>query len=153
MYASCSLRVALAAWLLLTNLSLGLYHQHGAEAAAPSPVKEHRTSPEARHYHVLVLGIELEFLSLNSETSPFSSGDDSDGEAHLLLARLICPAAEHEPGPALALLIGCDLLTDAAFMCSGTHVTGQGSSLIARDFNCLSLPAVALGARSGVQQV
>jgi hypothetical protein len=145
--------MTLAAWLLLTNLSLGLYHQHGPEAAAPSPVKEHRASPEARHYHVLVLGVELDFLSLNSETSPFGSDDDANAEAHVLLASLICPAAEHEPEPALALLIGCDLLADAVSMCRAGNRAGQGFSLTARDFNGLSLPDVALGARSGVQQV
>jgi hypothetical protein len=144
--ASATLKTALAGWLLLTNLSLGLYHRHEAGEAA------HRAAPSAWHYHVLLLGVELDFLSCNAESSPFQSPSTPDGEAHLLLGNLVAPATDHDVATTIALLVAllplahqppCDL-PDALESVPGP---------LAYDVSGLPPPISALTARSGVQQI
>jgi hypothetical protein len=142
--AMAAVKTALAAWLLLTNLSLGLYHRHEMGQDA------HRAAPTGWHYHVLLLGVELDFLSVNSETCPFQNPTPADAEAHLLLGHLVA-ATDHDidlssavlntlmPLPIVPTCAVVELpATDPSF---GDHWHGLPS------------PAAALSARSGVQQI
>jgi hypothetical protein len=147
---SASLKTALAAWLVLTNLSLGLYHRHEAADERHARAVPHQAAPTAWHYHWLLLGVELDFLSLNAETCPFSPTHPADGEAHLLLGNLLAPGTEHQPGQSLALL-----LTGFVLPCLPPDSASADSSWSTADHAGAGLPppAIALCARSGVQQI
>ncbi len=149
--ASASLRLALAAWLLLTNLSLGLYHCHEADDQ-PAPSKAHRAAPEAWHYHVLVLGVELDFLSLNSEDCPFRPAGSTDPETHVLLATLLDPGTNHEPGPSPALTLAAVPLCLPSD-CLAHDVQAQATAILSDGRTGLPPPPSVLGVRSGVQQI
>jgi hypothetical protein len=146
LHAFISLRLALAGWLLLTNLSLGLCHQHEAEAGSSLDA----THPEARHCHILVLGVELDCLSLNAETCPFCPDDSPDDECHLLLTSLLGPTEKVE----LGIMPASD---DVALPVPVTLTPiGESSLSVLSPARALADPLpseVALGLRSGVQQV
>jgi hypothetical protein len=147
---STSLRMALAAWLLLMNLSLGLYHQHEAEESASASA--HRAAPSAWHYHLVLLGVELDFLSLNTETSPFGPNSSADKEAHLLLCSVLAPFPEHDSSPNPALVLSAMALLDLPVLCT-PHDELSRAPASTRERTGLPPPQIALGARSGVQQV
>ncbi len=142
---SATLKTALAGWLLLTNLSLGQYHRHEMGTDA------HRAVPGAWHYHVLLLGVELDFLSVNSESSPFQAPGVPDGEAHLLLGNLLAPATDHDAGAAIAFLLTC--LPLLARTCAPTVALAPAAAPLAYDVSGLPPPADGLTCRSGVQQI
>jgi hypothetical protein len=84
-------RSLLAGWLVLFNLSLGLYHCHGDAVANPTtagPVVS-AGSPHAPawHYHLAVLGLEIDLLSATADQCPFESSAPASGEVHVLLAK------------------------------------------------------------------
>jgi hypothetical protein len=141
-----ALKSALAAWLLLTNLSLGLYHRHETAQDA------HRAAPNGWHYHVLLLGVELDFLSCNTESSPFESPNPAEREAHLLLGNLVAPATDHEIATAGALLLALVPLLNVP-SCDITDACALAHSPTSDDMSGLPPPASILGARSGVQQI
>jgi hypothetical protein len=141
-----ALKSALAAWLLLTNLSLGLYHRHEAAQDA------HRAAPNGWHYHVLLLGVELDFLSCNAESCPFESPRPADREAHLLLGNLVAPATDHEIVSAGVLLLALmPLLSVQPCDISSAYALAHPPAL--DDVSGLPPPGSIHGARSGVQQV
>jgi hypothetical protein len=149
---SASLRLAVAAWLLLTNLSLGQYHRHDA-AEAPAPAdRPHRAAPQAWHYHVLLLGVEFDFLSLNSETCPFAPEDTRDGETHVLLATLFAPGSHDESTPFAALLLA---FLPAYLSHADSVAPVAGQPIVSIGDRIMEAPPApcATGARSGVQQV
>ena len=139
-----ALKTALAAWLLLTNLSLGMYHRHEMGQDA------HRAAPTGWHYHVLLLGVELDFLSVNSETCPFQTPSPADGEAHLLLGHLVA-ATDHDIDMSSAVLLTL-LPPPIVASCVLAELPAIDSPL-GDDWHGLPSSAAALSARSGVQQV
>lgn len=143
---SATVKTALAAWLLLTNLSLGQYHQHEAGQDA------HRAEPGSWHYHVLLLGVELEFLSVNSETCPFHWPDPANGEAHLLLGDLIAPATNHDADLCALAVLSLITLPHAA-SCDLAAARAPSPLPIAHEIDGLPPPTSVLTARSGVQQI
>jgi hypothetical protein len=142
--------MALSAWLLLTNLSLGMYHRHEATASETSAA--HRASPLAWHYHLLLLGFELDVLSVNTETSPFDPSGSPDQETHLLLSGLLAPCPDHEPAPTAALVLWTVAMFHPPAACAA-HDELQPVLALTCDLSGLPPPEIALGARSGVQQI
>ncbi len=143
---SATVKAALAAWLLLTNLSLGQYHRHEPGHDA------HRAAPNGWHYHVLLLGVELDFLSVNSESSPFQAPSPAEHETHLLLGHLVAPATDHDLGVSLALLLAVVPPAPLA-VCESPDALALVPAPMVHDVSGLPPPASVLSARSGAQQV
>jgi hypothetical protein len=147
-----SLRLALAAWLLLTNLSLGLYHRHEATPGPSEAARAHRAAPGAWHHHIVLLGIELDFLSFNTETSPFDPNSSGGEESYVLLSNLLAPCPDHESGLGPALLMSAVFLLELP-PARMPPLEESCSSAAIEGLTGLPPPQIALGARSGVQQV
>ena len=152
--ASSAPRLVLAAWLLATNLSLGLYHQHGADDAehASASRMPHRAAPESWHYHLLFCGFELDCLSQNCETCPFGPETPAQGESQVMLSGSFGLRAEHEPDADFGLLLACAALGRPTGVLTAADPC---SALAAADCEPDGPPAlpIALRARSGVLQV
>jgi hypothetical protein len=150
MYAVLSLplwKYGLALWLLVTNLSLGLYHRHGTEEGR-APL----TSPSAWHYHLALFGLHLDFLSVNADDCPFDRETPPRTEVHVLLGSAyvveqgnLNAADADVPAPLDAL--PSPLLTNVPLEL--TALAACSSRDDKRSFASLA----ALGARSGVQQI
>jgi hypothetical protein len=149
----------LAVWLLLTNLVLAVYHRHEAAdgtrtAGTGLGASPHRANPTAWHYHVLLLGVELEFLSTNSETCPFGPEAPAQEESHVLLATLLGAAQDHELVPDLALLLLADVsLLHVPASLSAEATLPAPPDTVTADPTGPPLADAALGYRSGVQQI
>ena len=139
------LKALLAAWLLLMNLSLGLYHQHEPVAASAAP-----TSPGGWHFHVALLGVELEWLSLDSERCPFESHTTREGEVHLVLASQFDSSNDRDAGADVAPLLA-ELLPVMNVALPPSAETPRLDSVATSTPPPLAVSA--LGARSGVQQI
>src|SRR5581483_1859103 len=139
-------RYLLAVWLLLANLSLGLYHQHGEEAGRPA-----RTVSSTWHYHPALFGMHLDLLSVNADDSPFDPETTPGQEAHVLLGSVYAADQQRSADSTFALMP-----VDFTALPSTLIIPPGSPTAVA----CLAHPAGhsrlavdALGARSGVQQI
>jgi hypothetical protein len=153
------LSFGLAAWLLLTNLVLGVYHRHDADDSAPLPgagllAAEQDADPGGWHYHLLLLGVEFSFLSMDADTCPFAPEAPAQQEAHTLLSGVLGAGGKAESSPDLALLRLADVSlahVSIAFATAGK----MPCPLVLPAIDAASPPLadIARGCRTGVQQV
>lgn len=141
-------RGLLLLWLVVTNLSMGLFHHH--EGATPPDARaDDAPASYAWHYHLALFGLELDALTVYDDRCPFESCPPDAGETQLLLAAPFGGAAPERDAelPAVdlghALAVLCELAPAAA---------AEGIAL----GECAAPPPPcpsALGTRSGVQQL
>ena len=141
-------RYLLVAWLMLTNLSLGLFHRH--EESAASAVQQ--TAPTAWHYHLALFGLHLDFLSVNADTSPFGQEAPPSKEVHLLLGSVFA-SDQQQRSADLVPSLSLDFPSPSPVTAALTAPNSAAEDSAANSADHVLLPEIALGARSGVQQI
>jgi hypothetical protein len=148
----------LVAWLMLVNLMQGVYHRHqgdeGMPAHGPSLLSAiHRARPDAWHYHLLLLGVEVDFLSANSDTCPFGPDRSPHEEAYSFIGGLLDGGADHDRGTdAQAPHTGAVLSQPPAPLPQGFGLP-ECPSAVPPNLTAPPPAEAARGVRSGVQQV